>query len=395
MERQSRNEQCKLVDGHIRRIARLMAAGEAELAEWLREGEKVRIWEAFGHVSMVRYVEEALSVSPHTAFEKLRVARQLEVLKEIEAAMAEGALSFSAVKELTRVATPETERAWVDAAKGMTVHAIEQAVSGRRPGDGPEDPPTITEHHVRLTMSPETYALFRDARVTLEEECNCALSDDTLMRMLLERALQSKGESSTKPPYQIAITVCKECNKGWQTGAGTSFPISASAVEEAHCDAEYIDITEEGVRVKAHRSIHVATRRHVMRRDNLRCRYKNCRSCKFLHIHHIVYRANGGTDTADNLLLLCSGHHRMVHDGLITIQGKAPDGLSFDAKAQRAEPQTVEPQNVDRVAIEQVRDALVRLGFKKAQAASMLKIASHTGPMTTSELLKAALQSPI
>ena len=393
MEHESRSERCKWVDGHIRRIARLMAESEVELGEWLREGEKVRIWEAFGHVSMVRYVEEALGVSPHTAFEKLRVARQLEALKELEKEMAEGALSFSAVKELTRVATPETERAWLAAARGLTVHAIEQVVSGRRPGDGPEDPPAITEHHVRLTMSPETYALFRDARATLEEECNGALSDDTLMRMLLERALQPKSESN-KPPYQIAITVCKECKSGRQTGAGTSFPISAPAVEEAHCDAEYIDITEGGVRVKAHRSISPATRRHVVRRDDLRCRYKSCRSSKFLHVHHIVHRANGGTNDADNLILLCSGHHRMVHDGLITIPGKVPDGLndglSFGAKAP---PST---QAVDKTAIEQVRAALVRMGFKKAQAASMLEgIPSHVGPTTVPELLKAALrQSP-
>lgn len=32
------------------------------------------------------------------------------------------------------------------------------------------------------------------------------------------------------------------------------------------------------------------------------------------HIHHVVLRSQGGGHDADNLLLLCDGHHRLAHD---------------------------------------------------------------------------------
>ena len=43
------------------------------------------------------------------AREKVRVARALENLPQVSAAMASGKLSYSKAREITRVATPETE----------------------------------------------------------------------------------------------------------------------------------------------------------------------------------------------------------------------------------------------------------------------------------------------
>lgn len=44
-----------------------------------------------------------------------------------------------------------------------------------------------------------------------------------------------------------------------------------------------------------------------------------CQCCKTkkgtLHIHHIVYRSNGGADTLDNLITLCADCHRRLHRG--------------------------------------------------------------------------------
>lgn len=44
-----------------------------------------------------------------------------------------------------------------------------------------------------------------------------------------------------------------------------------------------------------------------------------CQCCKTkkgtLHIHHIIYRSNGGADTLDNLITLCADCHRRLHRG--------------------------------------------------------------------------------
>ncbi|MGE0798982.1 MAG: DUF222 domain-containing protein [Lautropia sp.] len=62
------------------------------------------------------------------AREKVRVARALEGLPQIAAAMARGALSDSKVRALTRVATPETEATLLMIALHGTAQHVETLV---------------------------------------------------------------------------------------------------------------------------------------------------------------------------------------------------------------------------------------------------------------------------
>lgn len=52
----------------------------------------------------------------------------------------------------------------------------------------------------------------------------------------------------------------------------------------------------------------------VLNRDNYTCQC--CKTKKgTLHVHHIVYRSNGGSDKMDNLITLCENCHRKLHNG--------------------------------------------------------------------------------
>src|SRR5690242_4239322 len=94
------------VDRRLRRIARQRAALDGEEARWLREAVRLEVWRAVGQVSMRAYLEEVLGYGPHAARERLRVAEALGELGELAAALDAGEVSYSAVRELTRVATP-------------------------------------------------------------------------------------------------------------------------------------------------------------------------------------------------------------------------------------------------------------------------------------------------
>lgn len=59
--------------------------------------------------------------------------------------------------------------------------------------------------------------------------------------------------------------------------------------------------------------------------DHGRCTIPGCRASCFIDVHHLVPRAHGGTHEMSNLALLCAGHHRALHAGLIVIEGSAPD----------------------------------------------------------------------
>jgi len=154
------------IDRALRTLARRRAALDADEARRLREAEACRLWRHLGMVSAIDYMERALGYGPRVAQDRLRVARALGTLPGLTAALAAGELPFTAIRELTRVATSVTEAAWRHAARGKTVGEIEGLVSGRRPGDNPDDPvePEVRTRVVRFELAPETFA--RCARPT-------------------------------------------------------------------------------------------------------------------------------------------------------------------------------------------------------------------------------------
>jgi hypothetical protein len=83
-----------------------------------------------------------------------------------------------------------------------------------------------------------------------------------------------------------------------------------------------------------------STRRAVEARDGYRCTFPGCGRGLFLQCHHIVHRADGGTNEMSNLQLVCWEHHKLIHEGGWTIRGipghrctwVRPDGAAFEAK---------------------------------------------------------------
>src|SRR5262245_16994377 len=150
----------------LTRLARERAAADAEEGRWLlvawRSGAHVHL----GFGSFSEYVERLLGYSPRATRDKLRVALALETLPESARALEHGALTWCALRELTRVATGDTEAAWLQAAQGKTTRELERLVAGRQPGDLPPlptDPRAPRRHVLRFEVAAETLATFRDA----------------------------------------------------------------------------------------------------------------------------------------------------------------------------------------------------------------------------------------
>jgi hypothetical protein len=125
--------------------------------------------------------------------------------------------------------------------------------------------------------------------------------------------------------------------------------------------------------------------RFVKRRDGGRCCVPGCRSSRYLEIHHIVAREHGGSHKADNLTLLCDGHHRALHEGKLSITGHAPK------LEVRWSPHVGREQAVKRDA----ELAMTTLGFKphEAHAAVSNAMSSLAADATLETILRDALRS--
>jgi hypothetical protein len=316
-----------IVDRALRAIARRRAGLDAEEARWLREAEALEIWRPLGMVSALDYMERVLGYAPRTAQDRMRVARALGGLPGLTAALASGALAFSAVRELTRVATAATEAAWLAEAQGKNLREIEELVADHRLGDRPDDPkdPTARTHVVRLEVSAETFALLRQARQVLDDEHGTSLSEDQLVAQLCGAVLDgtSREAPTGRAKFQVAVTICERCQQGWQHGAGARIPIGPAAVERALCDAQHIGSIDGDAPERAHQDVSPSVARFVWHRDGGRCRVPGCRSSRGIEIHHIVHRADGGGHDAINICLLCSSCHLAHHAGTLTLSGTA------------------------------------------------------------------------
>src|SRR5205814_3506470 len=64
---------------------------------------------------------------------------------------------------------------------------------------------------------------------------------------------------------------------------------------------------------RASREPSAAMLRQLRYRDG-ECRFPGCGARRFTQAHHIVWWSGGGRTDLDNLLLVCSFHHKLVHE---------------------------------------------------------------------------------
>ena len=348
------------------RIACERAKLDRHEAHWLMVAYRAQANRLLGIASFREYSERVLGHTPRATEERLRVARALQALPALAQALETGSLCWTAVRELTRVATPETERQWLAAAHHRTVREIERMVSGLPRGAEPGDrkDPNAQKHALHLNVRPETLALFREAADRLRREAGEVLDDDALLLAMARRILGGP-EDPGRANYQVAVTVCSSCGQGSIDAAGEAIPVSPDIVSMANCDAQRLDLRPHGGEApRATQDIPPKVRRLVQRRDR-RCVVPGCRN-RDCDIHHLRPRAEGVDHSPANLVLLCPAHHRAIHDGRLVVHGDLTTGLRFQHADGSSYGEPASPQAADLWA--RVYQALRGLGFRASEA---------------------------
>jgi hypothetical protein len=430
----------------LSRLARERAATDAEEGRWLLAAQRSAVHVHLGYGGFTEYIERLFGYRPRTTQEKLRVAQALEDLPALAQALARGELSWSAVRELTRVAVPDTEQEWLDFARGKTLRQVEQVLATRRRGDTPRSPPdpSAQRHILRFEVTAETFALFRDALAELRRRSGTALDDDSAL-LELARSVLGGPQDEGRASYQIVLGLCPECASARQHSTGGLVPIDPELIRMAHCDAQHIgpiqhsstpanDLhppssqrqeTEAPPRCTERKPAHVSTgtknqsahvsaalpspkpmppraratqtippalRRAVLLRDQRRCQVPGCQNTRWLDVHHLELRSEGVRNAHDNLICMCSAHHRATHRGKLALERTA-DGKLRARHADGTEyGGEVKPQVLDVRA--KVFSALRHLGFREGESRAALEQLRRDAGFEQSsfdDLLRAAL----
>jgi len=93
------------------------------------EMDERKLYNDFGCSNIFQYATRYLSLGEHTIAELLRTGKALAQLPLISEAFEKGQISSSHIREISRVATKDTEEYWRDTARGKTVREVEKLVA--------------------------------------------------------------------------------------------------------------------------------------------------------------------------------------------------------------------------------------------------------------------------
>jgi hypothetical protein len=341
---------------------------EYEFLVDLREFDLRQGWKAYHFNHCAEWLNFKCGIDVSTGREKVRVARALFDLPRLSAAFSTGRISYSKARSLTRTVTPVNEGEWLEFAESATAHQVQtrcrqarnadraastrdanrihrqRGLSGVKHGDGsmtitvelPEELGDLVMKTIEVAMTDAerkraateediegTLHASRDASESVDEGTFVARQADALVDVV--KAYLSGGKTSGKSSaeqYQIMVHVDERALRTSDQESSTTESKSDLPIETVRrlcCDGSIVPVTEDkdGNLLnmgRKHRVVQPALKRALLSRDK-QCSYPGCTHDKWLDAHHVKHWADGGETKLDNTLLLCSRHHRLLHEG--------------------------------------------------------------------------------
>jgi len=328
------------LDRDIFTLAARINSSTYQLLVLVRQFDERAGWLKWGLASCAEWLHWRCDLSMSAAREKVRVAHALKTLPLIATAFADGELSYSKVRALTRVARVDNEDALLLFALQTTASRVEE-----RCRDLERGMMTITVEIPIETGELLEKALDRARESTasqtpeLVNESWSAQQADALVTMA-SAYLSGNGESAacTSDNYQVTVHVDRTALAN--NDGRSSLPIES--VKRLCCDGDAVVIVEnedgEPLSVgRKTRTVPIAIKRALRARDK-GCVFPGCHHTRFVDAHHIQHWSAGGETSLDNLLLLCSRHHRLVHEDGFNIERDYQNHWFFKRPDGRAVP---------------------------------------------------------
>ena len=331
-----------------------------------------------GFRSCAHWLSWRVGLSLGTARQYVRIARTLPELPLVSEAFGRGEVSYSKVRAITRIATPDNEVQWLGFARCGTASHVEKLVRLARRANLSEENDRALEQQegrrlityfdsdgmlvVQGRLAPEQGALLMKAlevsvdELRAEEDTSAELSGgiqssanepvatasgdqlwaDAIMRVA-ERALDADaaGAASTDR-YQVVLHVDAEVLASLEADGRCELEdgpaLAPETARRLACDGSAYGLAHgPGGELTAGRKTRVVSttlRRALRARDGTRCTFPGC-GCRGSDAHHVRAWAEGGPTVLDNLASLCRRHHTFVHEGGFRMEPIAGERFRF------------------------------------------------------------------
>ncbi len=308
---------------------------EIELIDVLKELDSTKVYRISGMNSLYSFATEVLKLSENQAFTYITLARKCAEVPEVQAALAAKEISISKARRLCSVIDKSNKSEWLLLAKKSSSKELDRAIRSKDPRALVYDSVKyLSDKFLSLsaTIDEETAKNLSRVKELMMSHCSARIDYNEMLKEMTELYLDRfdplrKAErailrkTAREESASSAVTAGYEANhakqiKEEQAVEKTS---TASVGQVRGSITELVDrrVTSSSQPRSARVPIKAELKHLIFKRDQGQCRFhmgpKRCQSRVHLECHHIVPVSQGGEDTAENLILLCSSHHQWVH----------------------------------------------------------------------------------
>jgi hypothetical protein len=358
------NSSLEDLEREICELAAHIAAAMCRWLELLAEFDDRGGWAEWGIRSCAHWLSWRCSLGLRTAREHMRVAHRLKELPLVTDAFSRGELSYCKVRALTRVATPATEAGLLEIARhatgaqleklvrgyagalSATLGAAQRAIEARYLRWNWDDDGSL---RIEARLPADDGAVVLNAlRVAEPERSDGEMPEEPMLASpadarradalvdVAKSSLAAGAESGGRISCELIVHVDAESLAGDEVNERCHLEdgptLTPETVRRLGCDAGVVRIIERDGRPltvgRRTRTISPALRRALRSRDD-GCRFPGCTHGRFMHAHHIKHWARGGATTLENLVQLCSYHHRLVHEGGFNVEALGRGSVQF------------------------------------------------------------------
>ncbi len=344
------------LEAEVAALSAQLDAAEHRLLTLIRELDRRERHRDHGLPSLVAWLSWRVGLGPVAAREKVRVAKALGELPQIDLAFSRAEISYSKVRALTRVAMPGTEAKLLHMARHGSAAQLETICRGVEQVSGMSAEVGRIARWVKLkpckdgmvrleirVHADEAALVMKAIDAAVEEGRGADASAeapeparssraDGLLRVADAFLAGQRPEGRAGGERHQLLVCIKESvlhPGGVSAEAEAGLAVAPDTLRRLACDASVtrITVTDEGAPLdvgRKNRTVPPALRRALVARDG-GCRFPGCTNHRWVDAHHIEHWVDGGTTRSGNLILLCTTHHRLVHEGGFRLGGSADD----------------------------------------------------------------------
>ncbi len=333
------------VDSELKSALKIKDAAHQCSLDWFGEILNRKLYKELGFSSINQYARQELGFGNSKIGDYIKLTKKLGKLPNLKESMSKGEVGYTKGRMIVDIANESTEKDWSDFAKANSRPKVEEAVkraklkakndAARQPSFLPpvkrKTPAAVVPVRVNLEMTPTQFARYEKAWEQIHKQGNASSEKVEALLEIMESFLdvnsqnvspREKNSSNSRPPAQIHIHHCPECESSTiQTGKG-EIEIGKREFERYQCDCQTSSPDSRNTT-----SIPPATRRKVLAKARHRCQTPGCTHTKFLEIHHVIPRSKGGNNDASNLCVYCSACHGRIHAHDLSLMVKSPAAI--------------------------------------------------------------------